>query len=161
MNKPHEDTETQECLYCREWLIGACAYRLQQQENMRILYVCAYWWLLVCTYFNMYTRAIYRIQITASHLTKMLRTWSRVQSEVSTSAREYDPLLFVRTFNLHAKTETMTFCCVPSGVGLPRLFVRRLAIQSSFKSDAPARAIFVTREHKSTNLTHATSICAK
>jgi len=28
--------------YRRDWLIGACAYRLQQQENMRLLYVCAY-----------------------------------------------------------------------------------------------------------------------
>jgi len=25
--------------YRRDWLIGACAYRLQQQENMRLLYV--------------------------------------------------------------------------------------------------------------------------
>ena len=29
-------------VYRRDWLIGACAYRLQQQENMRLLYVCAY-----------------------------------------------------------------------------------------------------------------------
>ena len=28
--------------YRRDWLIGACAYRLRQQENMRLLYVCAY-----------------------------------------------------------------------------------------------------------------------
>ena len=28
--------------YRRDWLIGACAYRLQQQENMCLLYVCAY-----------------------------------------------------------------------------------------------------------------------
>ena len=29
-------------VYRRDWLIGECAYRLQQQENMRLLYVCAY-----------------------------------------------------------------------------------------------------------------------
>jgi len=29
--------------YRRDWLIGACAYRLQQQENMRLLYLCAYY----------------------------------------------------------------------------------------------------------------------
>jgi len=28
--------------YRRGWLIGACTYHLQQQENMRLLYVCAY-----------------------------------------------------------------------------------------------------------------------
>jgi len=50
---------------------------------------------------------------------------------------------------------------MPSGVGLPRLFVGQLAIQGSLESGASARAIFVTREHKSTNLTHATSVCAK
>jgi len=31
-----------ELLYRKDWLIGACAYRLQQQENMRLFYVCAY-----------------------------------------------------------------------------------------------------------------------
>jgi len=41
------------------------------------------------------------------------------------------------------------FCCVPSGAGLSRLFVRRLAIQGSLESGASARAIFVTRGHKS------------
>ena len=29
-------------VYRRDWLIGACTYRLQQQENVRLLYVCAY-----------------------------------------------------------------------------------------------------------------------
>ena len=29
-------------IYRREWLIGACAYHLQQQESMHLLYVCAY-----------------------------------------------------------------------------------------------------------------------
>jgi len=28
--------------YRRDWLMGACAYRLQQHKNMRLLYVCAY-----------------------------------------------------------------------------------------------------------------------
>ena len=55
-------------------------------------------------------------------------------------------------FNLHAKTETMTALHVPSGVGL-HLFVRWLAIQGSSESGASAYAVFVTREHKSTNLT--------
>ena len=31
------------------------------------------------------------------------------------SARGYDPLVFARAFNIHAKTETMMYC-VPSGV---------------------------------------------
>ena len=52
------------------------------------------------------------------------------------------------------------FCCVPSGVGLPRLFVEWLAIQGNLESGASVCAIFVTREHKSTNLTHVTSVCA-
>jgi len=42
------------------------------------------------------------------YLTKLLCTWSRVLSEVSISARGYNPLLFARAFDLHAKTETMT-----------------------------------------------------
>ena len=29
--------------YRRDRLIGTCAYRLQRQENMRLLYVCAYY----------------------------------------------------------------------------------------------------------------------
>ena len=29
-------------LYRRDWLIAVCAYRLQQQEKMRLLYVSAY-----------------------------------------------------------------------------------------------------------------------
>jgi len=37
-----EQLVAQEFNYRRDWLIGACAYRLQQQENMRLLYVCAY-----------------------------------------------------------------------------------------------------------------------
>jgi len=41
------------------------------------------------------------------NLMKMLCTWSRVFSEVSISARGYDPLLFARAFNLHVKTEMM------------------------------------------------------
>jgi len=52
------------------------------------------------------------------------------------------------------------FCCVPSGAGLSRLFAGRLAIQGSLESGASARAIFVTHEHKSTNLTRVTSVCA-
>jgi len=28
--------------YRRDWLVGTCIYRLQQQENMRLLYVCTY-----------------------------------------------------------------------------------------------------------------------
>jgi len=41
------------------------------------------------------------------YLTKMLCTWSRMLSDVSISARGYDPLLFSWAFN--EKTETMTF----------------------------------------------------
>ena len=56
-------------------------------------------------------------------------------------------------------TETMTvllraFRCKPS------LSVGWLAIQGSLESGFSARAIFVTREHKSTNLTRVTSVCA-
>jgi len=40
------------------------------------------------------------------YLMKMLCTWSRMLSEVSISARRYDPLLFSWAFNV--KTETMT-----------------------------------------------------
>ena len=36
--------------YRRDWLIGACMYHLQQQENIHLLYVCAYYWLVVCAY---------------------------------------------------------------------------------------------------------------
>jgi len=46
---------------------------------------------------------------------------------------------------------------MPSGVGLPKFFIcfiGWLAIQGSLESGASARAIFVTCEHKSTNLTH-------
>ena len=45
-------------------------------------------------------------------------------------------------------------CLQPSGVGLPSLFVGRLAIRGSLESGASARTIFTTRGHKSTNLTH-------
>ena len=63
----------------------------------------------------------------------------------------------VRTFNLHAETETMTillrtFGCKSSSS------VERLAIQGSLESGASVRAIFVTREHKLTNVTRVTSI---
>jgi len=37
-----KEDHSQKYEYRRDWLIGACAYRLQQQENMRLLYVCAY-----------------------------------------------------------------------------------------------------------------------
>ena len=50
------------------------------------------------------------------------------------------------------------FCCVPSGVHLPHLF-ERLAILDSLES--AACAIFVTREHKLTNLTRVISVCTK
>ena len=50
------------------------------------------------------------------------------------------------------------FAASLSGVGLPRLFVRQLAVQGSLESGASAHAIFVTRGHKSTNLTR---VCAK
>jgi len=53
-----------------------------------------------------------------------------------------------------------SFCCVPSGAGVSHLFDGRLAIQGSLESGASARAIFVTCEHKSTNLTRVTSVCA-
>jgi len=43
-------------------------------------------------------------------------------------------------------------CLQPLGVGLPRLFVGRLAIQSSLESSATVRAIFVTCGHKSTRV---------
>jgi len=62
-------------------------------------------------------------------------------------------------FNVtHAKTETMTVMLSAlqlslSAVGLPHLF-GQLAIQGSLGS------IFITRKHKSTNLTRATSVCA-
>ena len=41
-----------------------------------------------------------------------------------------------------------------------QVFLVCLAIQGSLESGASARAIFVTREHKSTNLTRVTSVCA-
>ena len=59
-------------------------------------------------------------------LTKMLCTWLRVLSEVTISARWYDPLLFARSLNLHTKTDTMTV--------LLHVFVRQLAIQGSLES---------------------------
>ena len=79
------------------------------------------------------------------------------------SARGYDPLLFARAFNLHAKTETMTVLlrAFRLGIGLLCLFVGWLSIQGSLESDASAHAIFITRKHRSTNLTHVTSICTK
>jgi len=46
LQQPHKHSYSLQPLvtlnYRRDWLIGACAYRLQQQENMRLLYVCAY-----------------------------------------------------------------------------------------------------------------------
>jgi len=82
--------------------------------------------------------------------------------DVSISARGCDPPLFARAFNFHAKIETMTvlllaFRCI----GYPHLFVRRLTILGSLESGASARAIFITREHKSTNWTRVTSVCAR
>jgi len=50
---------------------------------------------------------------------------------------------------------------MPSGVGLPRLFVGRLAIQGSLESGASAHAIFVTCKHISTDLARVTSVCTK
>jgi len=41
---------------------------------------------------------------------------------------------------------------MPSGVGLPHLFVGWLAIQGSLESGTSDRAVFITREHKLTNL---------
>ena len=52
------------------------------------------------------TRAIYRIQITAS-LSDEDAVYL-IDSVVGGLHRGYDPLLFARAFDLHAKTETMT-----------------------------------------------------
>ena len=69
----------------------------------------------------------------------------------------YDPLLFVRAFNLHARTDTMTvlLCAfksvkvflVCSSSGWPSRVVCK-------EWGASAHAIILTREHKSTNLTY-------
>jgi len=128
----------------RLWLIGACTYRLQQQENMR---------------FESKLRQVYQ--------TKMLCTWLRVLLEVSISATGCDPLLFARAFNLHCtctcedKNDDHFTVCLQVNTGLPRLFVGRLAIYGSLESGVSARAIFVTREHKLTNLTRVRSVSAK
>jgi len=34
--------EVKFAIYYRDWLIGTYTYRLQQQENMCLLYVCTY-----------------------------------------------------------------------------------------------------------------------
>jgi len=57
-------------MYRRDWLIGACAYRLQQQENVHLLYVCAYYmyalisgyWYALINGIIINTHAIYQIQ---------------------------------------------------------------------------------------------------
>ena len=82
-------------------------------------------------------------------------------SEVSISARGYDPLLFARAFNLHAKTETMTVLLCAFRCRTSSSVCQAVGIQGSLESGASARAIFVTREHKSANLTCITSVCAK
>ena len=61
-------------------------------------------------------------------------------------------LLFVRAFNLHMKTSLR---CRSS------LSVGWLAIQGSLESDASVCAIFITHEHKSTNLKRVTSVSTK
>jgi len=96
-----------------------------------------------------HTRAI----IILSNPNYMLCTWLRVLSEVSVSARKYDPYCLWGPSTYTWRQKQWLFCCVPSGVGLPRLFVMQFSIQGSLESGASARAIFVIREHKSTNMT--------
>ena len=71
--------------------------------------ISGYWYALILGII-IRTRAIYRIQITASLSDEDACTGSRVLSGVSISARGYDPLLFLWAFNLeaYAKTEMMT-----------------------------------------------------
>jgi len=115
--------------YRRDRLIGTCAYRLQRQENMRLLYVCAYY------------RYYYTVE-----------TWYLSNPSLSDKDAVYLIESVVGGLHIRKRVRSPTvfeglqlFCCVPSGVGLPRLFVGRLAIQGSLKSGASARAIFVTR----------------
>ena len=64
------------------------------------------------------------------------------------------PTVFVglQTIREDRTDDRFAACLQPSGVGLPRLFVGRFAIQSSLESSASVRAIFVTCGHKSTRL---------
>jgi len=86
-----------------------------------------------------------------------------VVGEVSISARGYGTIPYCLRGPSTVYTRRQKrwpFCYVPSGAGLSRPFVGRFAIQGSLESGAFACAIFVTREHQSTNLTRVTSVCA-
>ena len=112
---------------------------------MCLLYVCAYQRLVVYALINgiIIRKRVYLIE-------------SDVGGRLCHICKRVRPLLFVRAFNLHTKTETKTVLLRAFRVGLPCLFVGQLAIQGSLESGASARAIFVTHKHRSTN-----SICNK
>ena len=104
-----------------------------------------------------HTLSTFQIQITAglSDAVYLIECFPRLP------ARGYYPLLFARSFILHAKTEMIIVCFVPSEVGLPHLsgsWPSRVVWKAQ---GASAHAIFVTREHKSTNLTSTRSLCDK
>jgi len=69
------------------------------------------------------------------------------------------PTVFVglQTIREDRNDDRFAACLQPSGVGLPRLFVGRLAIQSSLESSASVRAIFVTCGRKSTRVRYTSS----
>jgi len=115
-------TPSGENMYRRDWLIGACAYHLQQQENMRLFYVCLINGIIIRTC------VIYRIQITASlsdedavylieSVVRGLHICKRVRSPTVCDSVGIDRIFILffaqnlrhtRAFNLHAKTGMMT-----------------------------------------------------
>ena len=118
-----------------------------------------------CSGLNAYTRLILSNPCTAS--TASLSDEDAVYLIESVVGglhicKRYDPYRLRGPSTVYTrKQKRLNFGCVPSDVGLPRLFVGRLAIQGGLESGASARAIFVTGEPKSTNLTRVTSVCAK
>ena len=105
-----------------------------------------------------HTRAIYGIQITASEDDRECCRRSPYLHGGTI------PIVFVglQLIREDRNGDRFAACLQPSGVGLPRLFVGRLAIQGSLESVASARAIFVTSRTQVDKFdTCLTSVCAK
>ena len=99
----------------------------------------------------------------------IIRTCALYQIQITASLSDEDTVYLidsvVRGLHISKRVRFPTAC---KGLELTRAFRRRfssfvgqLAIQGTLESGASACAIFVTREHKSTNLTRVTSVCAK
>ena len=111
--------------YCRDRLIGTCAYLLQRQENMRLLYVCAYY----RYYYTVETWYLSNPSLSDEDAVYLIECCRR-----STYPQEGTiPYCFRGPSTYMWRQKWWPFCCVPSGIGPPCLFVGLLVSRVVWK----------------------------